>query len=319
MFNKSLALLSLLLATGSVTAELRGKKTNVVVNNVIHSKKDATDVIKNIPINVVRTLNSETCEKETGDLMKNQGIMDVVANTPSSGFCSIANAKVICDNKDVFPILETACDNAGGQFFEYSLTMDGEGISMLHKNLAVCIGASCDKEAALMVQEEHFSPNSYDEVIVKESGASSETCESETLDLRKNQDIMDAVANAPSSLTDYASNSFCSISNSNSKVTCDYKDVFTTLETACDNAGGQFLEYSLTMEGDGLSVFHENLAECIGASCDKDAALKAQEEHFSTFTALGYDAVTAKESGASSLSSALVAMIALTGVVGTLV
>ena len=204
MFNKSLALLSLLLATGSVTAELRAKKSNEVVNNVSHykSKKDVADVIKNIPINVVRTLNSETCE-------------------------------------------------------------------------------------------------------------------SETLDLMKNQDILDAVANVPSGLTDYSNESFCSIADS--KVTCDYKNLFSTLETACNIVGGQVLEYSVTMEGDGLSVLYKNLAECIGTSCDKETALKVQEEHFSAFTALGYDEVTAKESGASSLSSALVAMIALTGVVGTLV
>ena len=202
MLNKSLALLSLILATGSVTAELRAKKTNEEVNNVIHSKKDATDVIKNIPINVVRKLNSETCE-------------------------------------------------------------------------------------------------------------------SETLDLDKNQDIIDAVANVPSNLADYSNNSYCSYKNA--KVTCDYKDVSSTLETACNNAGGQIFEYSVTMEGEGLSVLHKNLAECIGATCDKDAALKVQEEHFSAFTAIGYDEVTVKESGASSLSSALVAMIALTGVVGTLV
>lgn len=204
MFNKSLALLSLLFATGCVTAELRAKKSNEVINNVSHSKskKDAADVIKNIPINVVRTLNSETCENETVDLMKNQ-------------------------------------------------------------------------------------------------------------------DVMDAVANAPSGLPDYSSNSLCSIANS--KVTCDYKDVFSTLETTCNNAGGQIFEYSVTMEGEGLSVLFKNLAECIGTTCDKDAALKVQEEHFSAFTALGYDEVAVKESGASSLSSALVAMIALTGVVGTLV
>ena len=80
----------------------------------------------------------------------------------------------------------------------------------------------------------------------------------------------------------------------------------------------QLFQYSVTMKGQGVSVSYKNMASCIGASCDTDAALKVQEDMLSLFTAIGFE-VTVEESGASTFSSAVAAMMALIGVVGTLI
>ncbi|GFH52519.1 predicted protein [Chaetoceros tenuissimus] len=117
-------------------------------------------------------------------------------------------------------------------------------------------------------------------------------------------------------ITDYNTSSYCS--RSASKVSCDYKDAYSGLEAACDSAGGQLFQFSVTMKADGISVSYKNMASRIGASCDTDAALKAQEEAFSFFSLIGFE-VTVEESGASTLSAAVVAFIALTGAVATLI
>lgn len=200
MFNKSLSLLSALLVANTVTAaDLRIKSMNENVGNVIHSKDEIGSVLKNIPMNAIRKLNSETCESETADIMMNQGVQDAMV-----------------------------------------------GVDF-----------------------------------------------------------------------DYSNNSFCS--GSATKVSCDFKDAYSGLEAACDSAGGQLFLYSVTMKAEGVSVSYKNMADCIGASCDTDAALKVQEEMFSLFTAFGFEVTVKEESGASTFSSAVAAMMALTGVVGTLI
>ncbi|GFH54809.1 predicted protein [Chaetoceros tenuissimus] len=179
MFNKSTALLSALLVTTSVTAaDLRTKSTNEDIRNVIHSKDDIGAMLKNIPMNAIRKLNSETCESETANLYMNQGVQDALAvdisDYTTSSYCSGSSTKVSCDYKDAYSGLEAACESAGGQLFQYSVTMKGQGISVSYKNMADCIGASCDKDAALDIQEEFFSMFTAFgfEVTVKESGAS---------------------------------------------------------------------------------------------------------------------------------------------------
>ena len=152
--------------------------------------------------------------------------------------------------------------------------------------------------------------------IVRELSSTSpcEICYSESFDLlNENQDIIDVMPDI--NPEDYANSPYCS--GAEMEYVCDYKNAFSGLEAACDGAGGQFIEYSVTAYGQGLSISFKNFASCYGASCDKDAMLKTQEELYSKIYS-GVE-VTFKESGASTLSSVAVAMIALTGSVATLI
>ena len=181
MFNKSTTLLSALLVANTVTAaDLRIKSMNDEnIGNVIHSKKDEIEsVLKNIPMNAIRKLNSETCKSESADLIVNQGVQDALArvdiNYSNNSFCSVSVTKVSCDFKDAYFFLEAACDSAGGQLFQFSVTMKAGVESISYKNMASCIGASCDTDAALKAQEDMFSTFTAIgfEVTVEESGAS---------------------------------------------------------------------------------------------------------------------------------------------------
>lgn len=159
--KKSLALLSALLVTSNATADLRTKSGNEEISNVIHSMDDIGAIVKKIPMNSIRELNSETCENETFDLLMNQGVQDAMSgvdvdNYATSSYCSGSETKVSCDFKDAYSSLEAACDTAGGQLFQYSVSVKGEGASISFKNMADCIGASCDTAAAIEAQEELY-------------------------------------------------------------------------------------------------------------------------------------------------------------------
>ena len=179
MFNKSTIILSALLVANTVTAvDLRIKSMNENIGNVIHSKDEIESVLKNIPMNAIRKLNSETCKSESADLIVNQGVQDVLKgvdiNDTESPFCSGSATNVSCDLKDAYSGLEAACDSAGGQLFHFSVSLKTEGVSVSYKNMASCIGASCDTDAALKAQEDMFSTFTAIgfEVTVEESGAS---------------------------------------------------------------------------------------------------------------------------------------------------
>ena len=178
MFNKSTTLLSALLVTTTVTAaDLRTKSMNEDMSNVIHSKDEIGAVLKNIPMNAIRKLNSETCENESATLSMDQGIQNVMSGVDFSGSsgCSGSQTKSTCDFKDVFSGLEAACDNAGGQLFEYTATIKGDGSTIIFKNMAQCIGASCDTDATTLQEVETFFSIftlAGLEVTVEESGAS---------------------------------------------------------------------------------------------------------------------------------------------------
>lgn len=141
-----------------------------------------------------------------------------------------------------------------------------------------------------------------------------DVCCSETFDLLSDQDIIDVMPIVDHE--NYASSPYCS--GADMEYVCDYSNAFSDLEAACDNEGGQFIEYSVTAKGQGLSISFNHIASCIGASCDKDVMLEKQEELYSAeYT--GFELNFEEESGASTLSAAAVAMITLTGAVATLI
>lgn len=180
MFIKSFALLSLFIAVGNVAADLqnKAKRNNEEINNVIYSMNDVNANVKNnIPMKVNRELSSTACEDEMFEFVFDEDFAEALfpyIGCAECPFCSGSENNYSCDFQNATPDLEAACDNLGGQFFQYSITGKGQGISISMKNMARCIPASCDKKADLKDIEEAFDfGGTYGKVsLTEESGAS---------------------------------------------------------------------------------------------------------------------------------------------------
>jgi hypothetical protein len=104
----------------------------------------------------------------------------------------------------------------------------------------------------------------------------SETCTAEMVDIQNDNQVALEMSLLDGVIATIPSESFCTVTETSQTCIYEYEDfVVPELETACNDASGQYIEMDrdLTCENnDGLTLSYQyfNVPECVGVSCEPD-------------------------------------------------
>jgi len=182
---RSFLVLALPLAISAASSSIVAADADFDVDDVDFKAKVIASSINQFQGNRRKMLNnafrdlsvSQTCITETEALEEYNFMQDVESELADEDFiidnCDIVTNEATCDLTDLFVGVKDSCKEEGGQAIRLKVTVSDNGIRIIMKNMATCIGASCDAEEVVKQLQAEFDALGFTATYKVESGAQS--------------------------------------------------------------------------------------------------------------------------------------------------